>query len=150
MLSWGRHGAGLRRGPREGAEPEKGKMSTDVLITCPKCSTVLDRQLVAQVEVDLCPSCGGIWLDRGELQRLHQSAQLADVDVLKRFAGENRRVPPTSRAVKLPCPVCEGRLVALELGEVAIDVCDACRGIWLDRGELEPALAVLVTLAPRG
>jgi hypothetical protein len=124
-------------------------MTSDVLITCPKCSTVLDRKVVVQVEVDLCPSCGGIWLDPGELERLKQSAHLRDVDLLRQFAGEGRRVPPTSRAVKLPCPVCEGRLTALELGEVAIDVCESCRGIWLDRGELQATLAILAVLAPK-
>lgn len=36
------------------------------------------------------------------------------------------------------CPRCEGRsLVELERDDVVIDRCEDCRGIWLDRGELE-------------
>jgi Zn-finger nucleic acid-binding protein len=40
------------------------------------------------------------------------------------------------------CPRCEG--AALEERErdgVVIDVCRACRGLWLDRGELEKLVA---------
>jgi len=39
-------------------------------MTCPKCSTTLlmtDRQ---GVEIDYCPTCRGIWLDRGELDKI--------------------------------------------------------------------------------
>jgi Zn-finger nucleic acid-binding protein len=36
----------------------------------------------------------------------------------------------------LTCPTCLGPLVVLEHREVEIDYCPACRGCWLDRGEL--------------
>lgn len=38
---------------------------------CPRCrhATLLER-LRTGVLVDACPSCGGVWLDRGELERL--------------------------------------------------------------------------------
>ena len=37
---------------------------------CPHCSTTLvmsDRQ---GIEIDYCPDCRGVWLDRGELDKL--------------------------------------------------------------------------------
>lgn len=37
----------------------------------------------------------------------------------------------------LVCPVCQGQMQEINKGGVAIDVCQQCRGIWLDRGELE-------------
>jgi len=39
-------------------------------MNCPNCNTVLvvsDRQ---NVEIDYCPSCRGVWLDRGELDKI--------------------------------------------------------------------------------
>jgi uncharacterized protein len=39
-------------------------------MNCPNCSTTLlisDRQ---GIEIDYCPQCRGIWLDRGELDKL--------------------------------------------------------------------------------
>lgn len=45
---------------------------------CPACKTVnlamTDRQ---GIEIDYCPNCRGIWLDRGELDRLIERAEQA-------------------------------------------------------------------------
>jgi len=36
------------------------------------------------------------------------------------------------------CPVCDGaRLREVEKDGILIDVCPSCKGVWLDRGELE-------------
>ncbi len=38
---------------------------------CPLClDTVLDITFHAGIELDICPRCRGVWLDRGELERL--------------------------------------------------------------------------------
>ena len=45
---------------------------------CPACKEVnllmADRQ---GIEIDYCPQCRGIWLDRGELDRLIERAETA-------------------------------------------------------------------------
>jgi uncharacterized protein len=38
------------------------------------------------------------------------------------------------------CPNCNSRLVEVERSEILIDACPECRGIWLDRGELDKIL----------
>lgn len=38
--------------------------------TCPLCNQPLQKQLQHKVEIDLCPSGCGLWLDRGELEQL--------------------------------------------------------------------------------
>ncbi|MEA2267495.1 MAG: uncharacterized protein QOC64_105 [Solirubrobacteraceae bacterium] len=38
------------------------------------------------------------------------------------------------------CPSCDSRLVELERSEILIDACPECRGVWLDRGELDRLL----------
>jgi uncharacterized protein len=38
------------------------------------------------------------------------------------------------------CPNCSSRLVEVERSEILIDACPECRGIWLDRGELDKIL----------
>ena len=35
------------------------------------------------------------------------------------------------------CPACKNPMIILELNQVEIDYCSACKGIWLDNGELE-------------
>ena len=38
------------------------------------------------------------------------------------------------------CPVCATRLVMTDRQGVTVDHCPTCRGVWLDRGELEKLL----------
>jgi uncharacterized protein len=40
----------------------------------------------------------------------------------------------------MQCPSCGGELVELERSGVRIDACRSCRGVWLDRGELDRIL----------
>jgi uncharacterized protein len=37
----------------------------------------------------------------------------------------------------LTCPVCQGSMREMNKSGVLIDTCTQCRGVWLDRGELE-------------
>jgi Zn-finger nucleic acid-binding protein len=46
-----------------------------------------------------------------------------------------------NREVKMICPCCpETNLVLSERQGIEIDYCPKCRGIWLDRGELDKIL----------
>ena len=49
--------------------------------------------------------------------------------------------PRTARSEPLRCPNDGARLVEIERSEVLIDACPDCRGVWLDRGELDKILA---------
>ena len=40
-------------------------------------------------------------------------------------------------ATNMQCPVCAVPLVMSERQTVEIDYCPQCRGVWLDRGELD-------------
>jgi Zn-finger nucleic acid-binding protein len=46
----------------------------------------------------------------------------------------------SARGEPMRCPSCGTRLVELERSEVLIDACPECRGVWLDRGELDRIL----------
>ncbi len=47
----------------------------------------------------------------------------------------------SARGEPLRCPNDGARLVEIERSEVLVDACPECRGIWLDRGELDKILA---------
>ncbi|WP_157219859.1 TFIIB-type zinc ribbon-containing protein [Flavisphingomonas formosensis] len=40
-------------------------------------------------------------------------------------------------AVGMPCPVCKVPLLMSDRQGVEVDYCPQCRGVWLDRGELD-------------
>ena len=43
---------------------------------CPTCvDTTLTMTVREQVEIDYCPQCRGVWLDRGELDKLIQRSE---------------------------------------------------------------------------
>jgi len=51
--------------------PIRGTMSP---IACPRCSGRMRVRREWDVEVDVCISCGGVWLDHGELEELEAQA----------------------------------------------------------------------------
>ena len=40
------------------------------LLLCPNCNVSMQNVNRSGVELDMCPSCRGIWLDRGELEKI--------------------------------------------------------------------------------
>ena len=42
----------------------------------------------------------------------------------------------------MQCPVCDERMKEFERFGVSIDICPGCKGVWLDRGELDKLIAV--------
>jgi hypothetical protein len=43
-------------------------------MNCPKCNVTLSMTDRQGVEIDFCPQCRGIWLDRGELDKIIERA----------------------------------------------------------------------------
>jgi len=37
---------------------------------CPRCNTNLAISNTHGIEIDYCPNCRGVWLDRGELEKI--------------------------------------------------------------------------------
>lgn len=48
------------------------------------------------------------------------------------------------------CPICNIQLVMSERQGIEIDYCPQCRGIWLDRGELDKIIQRSVSESPEG
>lgn len=53
------------------AEREKTRQS-EQQNKCPRCCVDLKEREYHHVKIDECPQCGGIWLDKGELEMLEQ------------------------------------------------------------------------------
>ncbi|MDZ4692787.1 zf-TFIIB domain-containing protein [Terricaulis sp.] len=45
------------------------------LLICPNCQSNMQALNRADVEFDMCPTCRGVWLDRGELEKIIQSGR---------------------------------------------------------------------------
>ncbi|MDQ3084356.1 MAG: zf-TFIIB domain-containing protein [Thermoproteota archaeon] len=49
-------------------------------LTCPNCSTMMRTNQRYGVDIDFCPSCKGIWLDRGEIEKITNASKRYDED----------------------------------------------------------------------
>jgi len=90
-----------------------------------------------KTEVDYCSDCGGIWLDKGELELM---TGFADNDSIKslliQVAGSSEK--------KKRCPVCTKRMSKFtsdKINPIIIDVCNQMHGIWFDFGELQKVIS---------
>lgn len=108
------------------------KQIMDKKIECHKCWIETDRKEVKvfgpKIEIDVCPKCKGIWLDRGELHKLLKDRKLANY--LTKHIG-------TQSKSEMVCPRCGGLMDIEKAEDIELDVCLTCNGIWLDEGELE-------------
>ncbi len=48
------------------------------------------------------------------------------------------------------CPVCDGTLREIDKHGVTVDICPGCKGVWLDRGELDKVLEMAASGGPGG
>jgi Zn-finger nucleic acid-binding protein len=87
--------------------------------------------MVHSVEIDRCPSCGGIVLDKGESEVI-DALGLANV-----IEGGAASPPDTLRSNAAQCHACNRPMIALVgAGDVEYDWCDQCERLFFDRGEL--------------
>ena len=59
------------------------------LLMCPNCDGSMQAVQRAGVEFDMCPRCRGVWLDRGELDKLIELAAGAN-DLAAEIRGDSR------------------------------------------------------------
>lgn len=98
---------------------------------CPKCDQEMRVEVYVGVEVDKCPACEGIFLDRGEMETLI-SGKAEGADSIEYTELSNQKDMELGT-----CPRCHVEMLA-ELGpnNLRIDRCPKCDAVFLDQGEL--------------
>lgn len=56
-------------------EAERKKLKELHYMCCPKCGMKMTTSNLADVEIDVCPDCGGIYLDSGELGKILENSK---------------------------------------------------------------------------
>lgn len=108
---------------------------------CPGCASPLVAFELEGIELDHCVSCGGTWLDPGELEQIALLAEGTERGAFaKRVEGRRGVSGKSTRR----CPRCgkglEGLMVEHGDRELKLDRCPRGDGLWLDRGELQTLL----------
>jgi Zn-finger nucleic acid-binding protein len=106
---------------------------------CPTCHNAMITLELADVEIDHCLNCGGIWLDSGEIDLLLEDPAKAR-RLLDSFK-EDSSSPEQPRK----CPICGRKMAKVLVGRshppLRIDKCRRAHGLWFDKGELQDILA---------
>ena len=100
---------------------------------CPNCKNPLIILELAEIEIDYCTACEGIWLDAGELELLLEDSEKKDM-LLNSFDDAL-----SSDETKIKCPICRTKMKKVLVGEknkITIDECKNNDGLWFDKGEL--------------
>ena len=105
---------------------------------CPVCKNAMITLELAEVEIDHCTDCGGIWLDAGELEFLLDQPKQA-----KKLLDSFKIGPACTEKIR-KCPICLKKMQKISVGASApillIDKCPRGDGLWFDHGELQNTL----------
>ena len=111
---------------------------------CPKCKMDnLEEIKINGVKIDRCENCGGLWFDKDELKivRDHRDENLSwlDFDLWE----DKNKLQISGKS--MDCPRDDKPLFRIKYGEtgIMVDICLECRGVWLDREELDKIISSL-------
>jgi Zn-finger nucleic acid-binding protein len=110
-------------------------------MNCIRCQSRMKKTARDNLLIDMCPDCGGVWLDGGELEMM-ESGTGQSVDHLIQQARKEM-LQDSSRLVHLLglCPKCEGaHLQPVKKRGIELDLCPKCKGMFFDEKELDLVL----------
>jgi Zn-dependent protease with chaperone function/Zn-finger nucleic acid-binding protein len=107
-------------------------------MNCPCCHqpTLVETLTKDGALVDVCKTCKGVWLDRGEIFLFSKRPRELESEL-----SESRQECRTSERL---CPRCQS---AMQEGpflrpDLLVDQCPSCEGYWFDAGELKTAVSL--------
>lgn len=100
---------------------------------CPKCKTIeLRPETYDDTEIDRCPRCSGMFLDRGELEQMVTNQAGADADHPDFTVLSDKHDMMIGK-----CPRCGVNMEPfMGPANMRLDKCPQCEGVFLDQGEL--------------
>ena len=110
-------------------------------MNCPTCQDKkLEEIVFFNTGVDYCPKCLGLWFEQDELRQAKdekdKDLNWLDVDLWDK--KDEFKVSPSEKV----CPKDKTTLYEVRYGDsdIVVDVCNSCKGIWLDRGEFKKVI----------
>ena len=57
---------------------------------CPNCSNLMRESKKFEVDIDYCPTCKGVWLDRGEIDKIANIQSRYEEEHYQRYHRDRR------------------------------------------------------------
>lgn len=111
----------------------KRRISLAANLSCPNCGSEMTPVVAPDLTTDVCPNCGGMFLDKSELNSL-ATGMAGDIELCS-LDGPT----PTDTAPARRCPRCPEtsmqKVSLLSCLDLALDFCPECHGFYLEKGE---------------
>lgn len=113
-------------------------------MNCPRCKLSLRKVDYEGVEVDMCDTCWGFWLDTGELEDVLEKRNLSFSKDERKAILDLKAASKKGPTAPAPCPKCEKVMKRAHYDSVVHLVIDRCEehGVWLDTGEIKKVQAL--------
>lgn len=105
-------------------------------LNCPRDNQPLEIRDVHGASVEVCPQCGGMYLERGELNRITEPTEgdiefsTVDLDSFQHEDGYGPIRCPKDAAVEM------AKVEFNIYTNIILDYCRECHGFWIDAREL--------------
>ena len=104
-------------------------------MNCPKCISPMVKVIFADVEVDRCSNCQGLFFDefkKADLQKMKgaDAIDIGDAKVGRQF----------NKVDRINCPRCSSRMIRmvdLDQPHIWFEHCTVCGGSFFDAGEFK-------------
>lgn len=100
---------------------------------CPKCQSMLQKVSFADIDVERCINCKGLWFDMLEKDDLIKIEGSEAIDIGDSEVGEQYS---TMRDIQ--CPQCAQRMIPMvdkDQYHIKYESCPSCYGTFFDAGE---------------
>ena len=106
----------------------------------------MKQDVAGDITTEVCPKCGGVFLDKGELNILATGIK-GDIELCSIDNDFHE-----DRFQQRSCPKCEAQQMTkvnlLRLSDLIFDYCWKCEGFFLDMGEIQAMNRELKSLTP--
>ena len=106
----------------------------------------MKQDVAGDITTEVCPKCGGVFLDKGELNILATGIK-GDIELCSIDNDFHE-----DRFQQRSCPKCEAQQMTkvnlLRLSDLIFDYCWKCEGFFLDMGEIQEMNRELKSLTP--
>jgi len=101
----------------------------------------MEKENFHNVLIDRCPKCGGVWLDRNELEKiLINRKSIVEKNLWYDIKTEiyiEKRFPMIG-----DCQKCGGDIVEYEKDGLVLERCISCKGVFFDKKEFDYILSL--------
>ena len=94
------------------------------VIKCPLDASPMDEKQVKDSKLDICPNCGGVWMDWGEMRKI-SGGIVTEYELLYRGRTD------------MKCPKCASRMNQSDLHSLLVEDCTKGCGVFFEKGESE-------------